>query len=221
MRNIKFFSFILILTTLSCGTIRNVVPLEKDQKEVALSLGGPLIEFSGTTIPLPLSSIDFAYGLTDVYTGFASLHTTALLFGVVQIEGGVLRNLWVNEKANMGLSIAPSFYFMMDVWEYKPKFYPLLDVNFYTKYGKRNNLVYVSASSIFELSSQKAFNENIDRRIIPYLSLGHKWCFNKWDYRLEAKYINFFEPNHNLIVKYKSFGNKGALSINLGIVKKF
>ncbi|MDD3878069.1 MAG: hypothetical protein PHT69_15730 [Bacteroidales bacterium] len=222
MKNrIIFFTLLLFLAVqYACGPVRKVVPLKKGEKEVSLSLGGPLIGFGGSTIPLPLSSLDYAQGLNDTYTLSGSLHTTALAFGTVQLEGGLLRNLWLSENKKTGISAAPSFYFMIDVWEWHPKFYPWLDLNFYTHYGKRDNLIYLSYSSMFELSKSMAFNENVDNRYIPFLSLGHEWKLKKWNLKLEMKYINFLRSHEKLTVDYKVPGKNGAMGVYLGITRK-
>jgi len=220
-KNSILLVFVCIFILYACGPVRKVVPLQKGEKEVSLSLGGPLIGFGGSTIPLPLSSLDYAHGLNDTYTAFGSLHTTALAFGTIQIEAGVLRNLWLSENKKTGISAAPSFYLMTDIWEYNTKFYPIFDLNFYTHYGQKENLVYLSYSSLFELSSKKAFNEKVNTNYIPFISLGHKWSFTKWDYRFEVKYINFLQSNEGVIVDYKVPGNNGALGVFLGFTRKF
>jgi len=218
---ITFLLLFLIFTIMySCAPVRHVVPLKKGEKDISLSFGGPLIGFAGTTIPLPLTSLSYAQGLDDTYTLSAGLHTTAMAFGVIQTEFSILRNIWLSEDGKTGFSASPSMYLMCDVWEYKPKFYPWVDINFYTHYGEKGHLMYFSYSSMFELSKTKAFEEKIDNRYIPFMSMGHKWSLNKWDIKLETKYINFLKSNENIAVDYKVPGSKGAMGVYFGIIRK-
>jgi len=209
-----------IMCLFSCAPVRTVTPLKKGEHDVSFSFGGPLIGFAGTTIPIPLTSLSYAHGLTETYTVSGSLHTTALAFGVIQTELGVLRNIWQSEDGFTGVSIAPSMYVMCDVWEWKPKVYPWLDINIYKKYNNNGHIVYFSYSSMFELSSKKAFGEKVNSRYIPFFSLGHQFNYNKWGIKAEAKYINFLQSNQNLAVDYKVPGNKGAMGVFLGVNRK-
>ena len=65
----------LIILTLSvfysCAPSRFVQPLEKDEKAITASLGGPLTQIPGVaTIPIPHTNITYGQGITDKITVF-------------------------------------------------------------------------------------------------------------------------------------------------------
>jgi hypothetical protein len=222
----KTKSFVLlclpaILLICSCAPTRVVKPLQKGQTNVSASLGGPLIAFKGTTIPIPLSSISAAYGIKEDLTGFAGLHTTALAFGVIQTDLGVTKNI-LNQKGWVpGISVSPSATLMFDTWEHHFKLYPDIDINAYWNYRQKQNYVYAGMFNWFELASTRAFNEPQPNHWIPGFYIGHTWSRKIMEYTLEAKYLEPFTSNKNLVVEYKSFGNAGAVGLYFGITRKF
>jgi hypothetical protein len=62
--------FFHILIFYSCAPTRFVKPLDKKQQAVNLSLGGPLIGYSGLTIPMPFLTATYGYGIDSTLTGF-------------------------------------------------------------------------------------------------------------------------------------------------------
>ncbi len=75
-------------TVFSCAPTRNVKPLQKNEQQVTGSFGGPIIQFGGLWIPIPYTSVAYSRGLSNELTAYAALHTTAALFGDLQIEAG-------------------------------------------------------------------------------------------------------------------------------------
>ena len=90
----RIYIFIfLALTVLSCAPSRFIEPLSKNQQALSFNIGGSLIDYGGTTIPIPLTSLTYAYGLSNNLTAFGSLHTTSLIFNNLQMEIGVLSQI--------------------------------------------------------------------------------------------------------------------------------
>lgn len=54
---------VFILSVYACSPTRYVVPLEKGDKEVTAHFGGPMVNFAGAPIPIPLTSIGYGQGL--------------------------------------------------------------------------------------------------------------------------------------------------------------
>lgn len=212
---------IITIGAISCAPVRTVVPLEKGSTHVSASIGGPLIEFSGLVIPIPLTSVNVAHGLTENLTVNTALHTTSLLFGVMHIEGSLTKNIYKNTTRHYGISSTPGFYFMIDRWEWNPKFYPMLDMNFYVYPTNKNHLLYCSLQQIFELSSKKAFEQKVTSWYIPSLAAGYIWDRPKMNYTLELKYMNFLQSNRDIVVEYIAPGNKGTFGFQIGITRKF
>ena len=116
---------------LSCAPTQIVRPLQKDEKMISLSLGGPFIGYSGINIPMPLTTLHYAQGVTNKTTAFASLHTTSLLYGVFQTDLGICQSLYYNKSLRIGFSANPILNMAIDRWEKKFKLWPQLDLNAY------------------------------------------------------------------------------------------
>lgn len=216
-----FLLFAMSFLWYACSPVRTVVPLQKQEKHITASFGGPLIRFSGLIIPVPLTSVSASYGISDHYTLNAGLHATSLAFGVIQTEASVTANILKVNDSKWGVSTTPGFYFMTDVWKWKSSFYPFIDVNVYRHYGEKSHFMYLSLTSLFELSSVKAFDQEISGRYIPTVTFGHTWNKEKMNYTLEMKYMGFTQDNQNIVVEYVSPASKGAFGLQFGITRKF
>ncbi|HBF89097.1 MAG TPA: hypothetical protein DDX39_10685 [Bacteroidales bacterium] len=205
----------------ACAPSRIVKPLAKGEKDVSFSLGGPLIGFAGTTIPIPFTSLCGAYGVKENLTVFGSLHVTSLAYGVFQTDLGIVREMIAQKGFIPGISIAPTANLMFDKWESTFSFYPAIDYNFYWNYKQSQNYFYVGGTNWFELRSTRAHEETQQQHWIPAFQIGHTFKRPKMSYTIEAKYINPFVSNNNIIVDYRSFGDKGTIGIYIGISKRF
>lgn len=221
MKNNYILIFVVILILYSCAPSRFVKPLEKDQFAVTGNLGGPLIGFAGTTIPIPFTSLGAGYGISDHTTAFGNLHTTALAFGVVQVDAGLLHSFVSPKGIIPGISASAAANVMMDVFENNLKFFPQLDANAYWDYGRRNNFFYVGTSNWFDLASTRAHGEAQPQNWIFNLQAGHTFVRPRWNIALEAKYLAPFHSNQNVVVDYAAFGQHGAMGAYLAIIRKF
>jgi hypothetical protein len=204
-----------------CAPTRIVKTIPKGQTNISASLGGPLISFHNLIIPMPLTSVSVAHGFKDNLTGFAGLHTTALAFGVIQTDIGITKTLKKQDGWSPGISVSPVANLMFDTWEHHFKFYPEADINVYWNYKQKQNYVYAGMFNWVELSATRAFNEPQSNQWIPGFYIGHTWSRKIMEYSVEAKYLEPFTSNKNLVVEYTSFGNTGAIGIYFGITRKF
>jgi hypothetical protein len=210
-----------IVTIISCNATRVVKPLAKGEKHMGVGLGGALIKFVGVPMPLPLTNVYGAYGVTDKTTAFGSLHTTALMFGVFQTDVGIIQNVIKQNKFIPGVSISPIVNMMLDRWDQNFSFYPQLDANAYWNYGKKQNLLYASMNNWFELRNTKAHNETQSTHWLPSIGIGHQWYGKKLNWQVEAKYIAPNQSNKNIVVDYIGMGNTGTFGLYIGLSRKF
>jgi hypothetical protein len=216
----RFLLFGIIITFLtSCSSIRTVEPLKKGDLNVNFDIGGPLVNFSNIPIFIPLTSLGASYGFSDNLSANANIHTTALLFSTLQLETSV--NIRTFEFGKFGTSVNVGDYFFYGFRESTPSVYLFSDFNIYSHYGKKQNLVYLAFSPYFELHKTKAFNEPVNARILPNITIGNTFKFSKIDVGLELKYLNFIADNRNLVVDYISLSNKGSLGLYISFRKKF
>lgn len=99
--------FFLCMLSLHCGVTHPVRTLPEGEMQVSGSLGGPLIPFAGTTIPVPYATVGIAKGITDDITATASGHVLMAAFGNVAVDAGAAARLasedgWVPEVVVKG-----------------------------------------------------------------------------------------------------------------------
>jgi len=222
MKTKGHFILILLLFFISCAPARFVEPLQKKQISIGGNFGGPIIDFAGAPIPVPLSSIEAGYGLDSNLTVFTGIHSTALIFNNFQIDAGLTYKLLNQKKYIPNLSVSPSFNFIADINDKKTKFWPILDINAYWNYGKRNNYFYTGFNNMFELSKTMANEQN---QIQPWIfspQIGHivKGKSNQWQFLFEIKFLAPNQINTYSFVPYKSLtGQRGATGIYFGFRK--
>ena len=165
----------------SCASTRVVRPLQKGEKQVSANLGGPLFGFAGITIPMPLSSLSYAQGFSDKVTMFGGLHTTALIYGVIQTDIGACINVYHPDSSQFGLSVNPVVNMAYDKWEGNFKLWPEVDINAYWEFNPKKSFAYLGVSNWFELASKRAHEESQENRwlINPYL--GYTYVRRKWN----------------------------------------
>jgi len=215
-----FLSFVIFQ---SCMPTRMIKPLKKGEKSVGAHFGGPMINFSGAPIPVPFTSITGATGIKDDLTAFGSIHTTSALFGVAQVDLGVLKQVYQSQDSTFGITTSPQLNLALDKWEGNFKLWPVLDINAYWHYKNgKDNFAYTGITNWFELSRLRAHGEKQPNFWLPAFNLGHQFTRTKMDYFVETKLMAPFNRNDETVVDYvKLTGNKGVFGIYFGLRKKF
>ena len=212
---------LLVALLASCAPARFVKPLDDGQQAVALSVGGPLIGYGNSTIPMPLLSAAYGYGFDSTFTGFGGLNFTSGLYGNVQLDLGVTKKLFSQKGYAPALSITPVANIIYRNKDAK-KFYPQLDINAYWEVNHRRNLIYAGISNWFELSGNKAYDKEQSNHWLLTPQVGHSFLRRKWDLTIEAKVIAPHISYQSNVVEYKSpFGKNGAFGIYFGYTRKF
>ncbi len=228
------FSFLLIIFLFeSCAPTRYVIPLDRRQQAVALELGGPLIDYSEVTIPVPLMSVSHAYGLKKNLTLHNSLHLTSLSFGVLQLETGILRNLFYNEKTRIGMSYSPAVNFMIDRYQWQARLYPQLDFNAYWYImgeggrscdcpgakGQRPLLFYTGFSNWIDLATERAHGLEQTKNLYINPQAGFMYMGKKLNFQLEGKWLYSSARSNNLVVAYKGINQMGTVGVYFTVSK--
>lgn len=220
MRKIVLY-LLLLSTVLSCAPVRFVKPLEKNQSAISVSLGGPLIDFSNLTIPMPLLSAAYGYGIDSTLTGFAGVNITSAAYGNAQLDLGITKQLLQQNGYRPAISITPVanlIYRNKDA----NKFYPQVDISAFWEYNNKRDLVYAGLSNWFELASSKSYNQDQTHHWLVTPLVGQTFIRKKWDFTIEAKVLASNLYHKSSVVDYKSpFGNNGAFGIYFGYTRKF
>lgn len=205
----------------SCTPSRVVRPLEKGQKTVSAHLGGPLIGFSGTTIPVPFTTVHYAQGITDKTTAYGSIHTTSLLFGVFQTDIGACQQIYFNDSLRFGISVNPALNLAFDKWEKKFKCWPQLDINAYWEIKSKKSFVYGGIENWFELAKYKAHGVPQKNHWLIAPQIGYTYVRKKWNYAFETKFMAPNIINTPNVVEYRGIGGKGAIGMYISFTRKF
>jgi hypothetical protein len=205
---------------LSCSPTRIVKPLAKGEKAVGANLGGPLITFAGAPIPIPYTSAFYARGLNNKTTAFGSVHLTALAFGVFQTDLGICRELYANQKLQLGISVNPAMQIAIDRWEGSAKFWPQLDINVYKNWGSKK-MLYAGINNWFEPSTQRAHNEAQNKQWYVNPHIGFLYSPRKWSYGIETKWVAPGVSNTPNVVDYIGINQKGAVGVYFQLIRRF
>lgn len=78
----------LALTSAACATTQLARPVGRGNIRVSATLGGPLVKFGGAPVPLPITTVGAAYGISDLVDVHAEVHPTAAAFGIAGLSAG-------------------------------------------------------------------------------------------------------------------------------------
>ncbi len=208
----------------SCSASRFVEPVEKGKLAGGVNLGGPLIDFGSAPIPVPLSSLEAGYGLKDNLTIYGGLHTTAMLFGNLQMDLGATYQVLKQNRYIPNISVSPSLNTIWDISDKKIKSWPVLDLNCYWNYGAKKNYFYIGINNYFELSGTRTLDQKQQYPVLLNPQIGHvlKGKDRKWEFTAEIKFLAPYIQNTYSFVPYKSLtGQHGATGIYLGYRRYF
>lgn len=206
----------------SCAPTRFVEPLEEKQHAVGFTFGGPLIEFGGT-IPVPLSGIQYGYGIKKNLTAFGALHTTSAVFGNLQLDAGVTYQFLEQKGAIPNLSVTPALNFITNFQTGTTRLWPQVDVNAFWHFSQKKHFVYAGLGNWFVLSGKRAHNEPSLRRWVMNPQIGATFKLGEsWMLTAETKFLAPLTNKSMEFVPYQSvFGNYGATGAYIGITKTF
>lgn len=206
----------------ACNATRFVKPLAQKEVAVGLDLGGPIVNFGSLTLPVPLSSVTAGYGIDSTFTAFGAFHITSAVFGTIQWDLGVLKEIVRPSKGYIpGLSLGASTQMSVDVFEGAFRLYPVIDINLYWQYlPKHKHYFYFNWGSWFDFW-QRAHAQPNTNIYYPSFSIGHTFDTKKMRYTIEGKYM---APNHEsggAPVTFNGIGGQGAWGVYLSIYRKF
>ncbi len=107
---------LLLLASLVCGacaTTHLARPVGRGNLRVSATVGGPLVEF-GAPVPVPVSTLGAAYGLSDAVDLSGELHPTAAAFGIAGLSGGAAWHPIAGHRAALSLGASLGGYFNAD-----------------------------------------------------------------------------------------------------------
>ncbi len=220
MSKLLYYTFsLLFLTLYACAPSRFVEPLDKNEISIGGSFGGPVIGFDAAVSPMPITSLEVGYGVDTNLTAFAAVHTTAAIFGNLQMDVGVTYQFLAQKKYIPNLSVSPSVNFVYDFLDKSGKIWPVLDANAFWNYGQRQNYFYLGVNNYFELSKIMANDQPQNTNWLFNPQIGHiiKGKQGHWQLTTEIKFLGPNLDNSTAFVPYKSLlGKNGATGFFVG-----
>ena len=217
-------AFCIAIASASCTTQKVVRPLQEGEQQISGNLGGPLIGFAGTVIPIPLTSVNYARGLSDSLSIHGGLQTTSLLYKTLQVDAGATYGFLKPDGWKPGLSASASLNFLSDFREGNPKLYPQIDANAYWDYGT-DNFMYLGVTNWIEFSKTMADGQEQRKHVLSGIQFGNTFSTEKWNYTIESKLLAPTRNTTNLVVDYRNYKfsgeSKGAVGVYIGIARKF
>jgi len=215
----KFISLFICISIISCGPANFVSPLKKEQEAITISLGGPIAKLEGYNVPMPLLSTSYAKGIDSLTSLYGTFYITSALFKTFHIDGGFLYQFIAPYNFQPGFSISPFFILMTNLNLPDTKLYPSTNLNLYWKLN--NDLIYTGTNLTVEISSKKAFNENVENHFLFSPFIGYQLNTSSLRYNFEIKYFLPNISNQDIVVDYFSFTSKGAIGFYFSICKSF
>ena len=221
IKAVRLFAILSITLLFACSGARFVKPLNKKQHAASVSLGGPLIVYGQTTIPIPFLTANYGYGIDSTLTGFAGVNITSALFGNAQMELGATKQILKQKAYIPGVSITPAINVIYRNQNAK-KIYPQVAVNAFWEYGKRKNYFYIGVDNWFELAQKRKYGIEQKNHWFFCPAIGHSFAAERWNFNVEVKVMAPNLSNENLVVDYVTpFQSHGAFGIFLGYTRKF
>jgi len=79
---------VVLTAAVRCGAVAAVAPLHRGESSLSASLGGPVADVGGATIPMPYAVARYRHGLSDQASTYAGVHLLAAGFGVAGVDFG-------------------------------------------------------------------------------------------------------------------------------------
>lgn len=187
---------------------------------VSIGLGGPLIKFGGTVVPLPFSQVDFSYGLTSKISLQAGLNTTSLLFGVGQLRLNGLVGLKNQDGWLPGISFSFQQHVFIDRWEKDFSWYPEPGFHLFWQLPNQKHLLFAGGSGWMEIKTPKI---KFDDRpfFLPILQTGYQHSGEKWSWSVETRWIAPNITHQHLVTSYVSPTQSGAMGVYFSLSRRF
>lgn len=202
-----------------CGTLNTARPLGKGERELGLTLGGPLVHAMGTVLPVPNALVEGRAGVGTVAGNNLDLgggvNLTGLAFGDFAVEGSAAYQLWSDDR--WGVSAANRIFFATNVFDTtKPSeahgFWALdrLDLTGSAKLG--TELVYAGLSEDLDFGAPRLL-------LAPFVGveLGGKGPVR---FQLESRWLALNRAQRSEAISWVNAGS-GAVAVTASVALRF
>ena len=223
------------MTFESCAPSRHVIPLGRREKAVSIAVGGPIIDKYNVPLPVPLSSISYAYGITKKTTRIAAVHLSSMYYGIYHLEAGFLREFYYNKKLKVGFTGNLMGNFTIDQWDWKFRFYPQIDLNLYWHFKGDSHyhcdcpadrgllqFLYIGSTNWIALKPSESYYYTQGQRFLLNPHFGYNIGTKRTKLNFEFKYYLPYVKNSNTRNEYYNpIGNYGAFGGTFSVYRIF
>ncbi len=202
-RNTKLVGLFLLILLSACAPSRFIEPLEEGEKQVMVSLGGPLIQnLDLVPVPIPQVSLSAGKGITDRLTYYNSMYLTSLLDGVLHIDFGAvcaLRRYDDSKPYFPGISSGLKLNIATDFFNTRFKLWPQIDFELYWKLINKRYTPYIGLENWYELIELENRHPRSPGQAM-WLIYPHLGCIRqgqKYDLHFELKYMKPYHDEQN------------------------
>ncbi|MCI5056479.1 MAG: hypothetical protein MRY83_10250 [Flavobacteriales bacterium] len=199
----------------SCSVTKIVEPLPKGEKQLGFTAGGPISSGTGN-LPLPLTGVYYANGITSNTTVTGGVQVTSALFENLHLDGGltmgITENNWFRPGFSMSLEANGIYGFREDFF----RVYPIITPNLYWNYNRQKTYIGVSNWLDFWNNSSSGSNAEF---WIPTINLGNQFGVkDKWSINVEGKFLApNIDPQGINGIEPVQIQDRGGVGIYLGV----
>lgn len=206
----KWFIVVLAFLSLHCGVTQPVRVLPENETRLAVSLGGPVMPVGDIAIVVPYLNVGIQYGQRENMTVFGNIHTTALLFKDLGLDGGFAARLLREKGIRPEVTLKGQVYFFWDfIRGNNKRLFPTATINASYTVGDRS-LIYFGADNLYQVHQPEYFFAPL---------LGYQFGLTEtMTMQIETKWLAANkDTRHGIFEGTASITGKGNVGFYLGV----
>jgi hypothetical protein len=141
----------------SCGVTQPVRVVDQGTTQAAVSLGGPLIPFSGITVPTPYLNLGLIHGYKENLTLTGNIHATMAVFKNAAFDIGAATRLMRENAGWPELTAKSQLYVFSDLERFDAtRVFPMVTINASYLMG-HSTLLYAGVDQLIQFNKPQYF----------------------------------------------------------------
>jgi hypothetical protein len=209
MKYLILFFLLASLFLASCSVLTPPKVLEKGERRLSLSIGGPFVPSSSPALIIPYTTFGYAEGLHDDLTISGNFHLLSAAYKIFAVDAGVVHRLSREQNFYPELSIYPKLYFFHNFKsaEDMRAFISMALTGSYVTGNK--NFIYFGFDTFYQFAPSKVL-------ITPYTGFQFN-ASRKLNLQAELKWMASNEDTrHGIFEGESAVGGKGVIGFFIG-----